>query len=112
MRFSRYQNAGNGRIKTRERFKKYCSHSGVGRKGSGFFGFWRRFGSVTWFSNMLLRRSLAKRTRAAPKNPRSERPHYFLKRSKRKNLFGGTLKIGHLRLGLIGQGRSRVQSHF
>jgi len=27
---------------------------------SGLFGFWRRFGSVTGFSNLLRRRSLAK----------------------------------------------------
>jgi hypothetical protein len=26
-----------------ERFKKYCSHSGRKRRGSGLFGFWRRF---------------------------------------------------------------------
>jgi lysophospholipase L1-like esterase len=43
-----------------EHLKKYCSHSWGRRRESGLFGFWRRFGSVTGFSNMLLRQSLAK----------------------------------------------------
>jgi hypothetical protein len=42
-----------------ERFKNTVAIRGEGM-GSGLFGFWRRFGSVTGFSNMLLRRSLAK----------------------------------------------------
>ena len=36
---------------------------------SGLFGFWLRFGSVTGFSNLLLRRSLAKK----PKIPAAHR---------------------------------------
>ncbi|HEX3623988.1 MAG TPA: hypothetical protein VH280_01035, partial [Verrucomicrobiae bacterium] len=46
--------------------------------GSGLFGFWRRFS----FSHRVFKHAPSLKPRQNTKNPRSERPHYFLKRSK------------------------------
>src|SRR5882724_1684558 len=47
------------------------------RSEGGLFGFWLRFGSVTGFFGTC---AFAKAS-PKPKNPRSERLHYFFKRS-------------------------------
>jgi hypothetical protein len=48
-----------------EHFHKSCSDELKSIDG-GLFGFWLRFGSVTGFSNLLLRRSLAKNQKSSP----------------------------------------------
>ena len=69
---SPYQNACT-RI---ERFKKYCSRSGHGIRE-------RSFWVVASFrlSHRPLRACSLTKASPKPKNPRSERPHYFLRRS-------------------------------
>jgi len=46
-----------------ERFHKCCSGVSLVEGNSGLFDFWLRFISVTGFSNLSLRRSLAKKSK-------------------------------------------------
>src|SRR5882724_1982815 len=48
-----------------------CATLWKGNGESGLFGFWRRFGSVTGFSNLRLRRSLAKNQKSSLRNGHS-----------------------------------------
>ena len=57
-----------------------------------FFGFWLRFGSVTGLQGTC---SFAKAS-PKPKNPRSERLHCFLKRSKADEVLKRAKKVGDL----------------
>ena len=66
-----------------ERFKKYCSHSGRGRWRAVLLGFGVVSAPSQGFQTCSVAEALPK-----PKNPRSERPHNFLKRSKQEFLTG------------------------
>ena len=64
-----------------EHFQKYCSHVGEERREAVFLVFGFVFAQSQAASGMLLRSSLAKKT----KNPRSTWLQYFFKRSKARD---------------------------
>jgi hypothetical protein len=59
-------------------FKEILWPCGWRKGGSGLFGFWLRFGSVTGFDKP----APSPKPRQNTKNPRSARPQNFFKRSK------------------------------
>jgi hypothetical protein len=61
-----------------ERLKKYCSHSVKGMEKAVFFGFWRRFGSVTGF----IKPAPSPKPRQKPKILAPKWLQYFFNRSK------------------------------
>src|SRR5580700_11366534 len=63
-------------VKPLERFKKYCSHSAKGIRERSFWVF-----ASFRLSHRPLRACSFAKASPKPKNPRSEWPHYFLKRS-------------------------------
>src|SRR5580704_2154942 len=63
-----------------ERFKKYCSHSEKKKWQAVFLVF-----GVVSAQSQGFQHAPSPKPRQKTKNPRSERPHYFLKRSNKSN---------------------------